>query len=151
LPVITTRSSNNFGPYQFPEKYIPVLILKALANQPLPIYGSGLNIRDWLYVGDNCTGIDAVYSRGTPGEIYNIGAGNERTNIDIAKIILSILHKPEGLITFIQDRAGHDFRYSISSEKVRKLGWKPAHSFDEAMARTVEWYVRNEGWWKPLL
>ena len=151
LPAITTRSSNNFGPYQFPEKLIPVLILKALANQPLPIYGTGLNIRDWLYVGDNCTGIDAVYSWGIPGEIYNIGAGNERTNIEIAKIILSILHKPDNQITFIQDRAGHDFRYSISSEKVRKLGWKPAHSFDEAIAGTVEWYVRNEWWWKPLL
>ena len=151
LPVITTRSSNNFGPYQYPEKLIPVLILKALSDQPLPIYGTGLNVRDWLYVGDNCTGIDAAYSRGIPGEIYNLGAGNERTNLEIAKIILSVLHKPEDLITFIQDRAGHDFRYSISSEKIRSLGWSPSHPFDEAMARTVEWYVKNSWWWKPLV
>ncbi|MGA2121576.1 MAG: dTDP-glucose 4,6-dehydratase [Methanoregula sp.] len=151
LPVITTRSSNNFGPYQYPEKLIPVLILKALSDQPLPIYGTGLNVRDWLYVGDNCTGIDAAYSRGIPGEIYNLGAGNERTNLEIAKIILSVLHKSEDLITFIQDRAGHDFRYSISSEKIRSLGWSPSHPFDEAMARTVEWYVKNSWWWKPLV
>jgi dTDP-glucose 4,6-dehydratase len=150
LPVITTRSSNNFGPNQYPEKLIPVLILRALADQPLPIYGTGLNIRDWLYVGDNCTGIDVAYSRGMVGEIYNIGAGNERTNLEIAKIILHMLHKPEDLIFFVPDRAGHDFRYSISSDKIRGLGWSPSHSFDEAIVRTVEWYVKNEWWWRPL-
>ena len=150
LPVITTRSSNNFGPFQYPEKLIPVLILKALSIQPLPIYGTGLNVRDWLYVADNCTGIDAVYSQGAPGEIYNIGAGNEKTNLEIAKIILGALNKNEDQISFIQDRAGHDFRYSIASEKIRSLGWRPSHSFDDAIRKTVEWYVQNEWWWKPL-
>ena len=151
LPVLTTRSSNNFGPYQYPEKLIPVLILKALSNQPLPIYGTGLNVRNLLYVEDNCTGIDAVYSQGKPGEIYNIGAGNERTNLEIAKIILHALNKNEDHITFVQDRAGHDFRYSIVSEKIRSLGWRPSYSFDDAIKKTIEWYVQNDGWWKPLV
>jgi len=151
LPVLTTRSSNNFGPNQYPEKLIPVLILKALSNQPLPIYGTGMNVRDWLYVDDNCTGIDAVYSQGTPGDIYNIGAGNEKTNLEIAKIILNALNKKEDQITFVQDRAGHDFRYSIVSEKIRNLGWHPSYSFDDAIKKTIEWYVQNESWWKPLV
>lgn len=150
LPVLTTRSSNNFGPYQYPEKLIPVLILKALSNQSLPIYGTGLNVRDWLYVDDNCMGIDAVYSQGTSGEIYNIGAGNEKTNLEIAKIILHILNKKEDRITFIRDRAGHDFRYSIASEKIRSLGWHPSYSFDDGIKKTIEWYVQNDWWWKPL-
>jgi len=151
LPVLTTRSSNNFGPYQYPEKLIPVLILKALSNQLLPIYGTGLNVRDWLYVEDNCTGIDAVYSQGVPGEIYNIGAGNEKTNIEIAKIILHLLNKKEDQITFVEDRVGHDFRYSIASEKIRSLGWCPSYFFDDAIKKTIEWYVQNEFWWKPLI
>jgi dTDP-glucose 4,6-dehydratase len=151
LPVLTTRSSNNFGPYQYPEKLIPVPILKAIANQPLPLYGTGLNVRDWLYVEDNCTGIDAVYSLGKPGEIYNIGAGNEKTNLEIAKLILHILHKKEDQITFVKDRAGHDFRYSIASEKIRRLGWCPLHSFDDAIIKTIQWYVQNEWWWKSLI
>jgi dTDP-glucose 4,6-dehydratase len=151
LPVLTTRSSNNFGPYQYPEKLIPVLIVKALANKPLPIYGTGLNIRDWLYVDDNCSGIDAVYAKGTQGETYNIGAGNEKTNLEIAKIILRLLNKKEDLIAFVGERAGHDFRYSIASEKLRKLGWRPALSFDDAIKKTVEWYVQNDWWWKPLV
>lgn len=151
LPVITTRSSNNFGPYQYPEKLIPVLILKALSNQPLPIYGSGLNIRDWLHVDDNCSGIDLVFTKGSPGSVYNIGGGNEKTNLEIAKIILRTLNLKEDLITFVPDRAGHDFRYSISTDKIRSLGWSPEHSFDEAIKKTIEWYVSNDWWWKPLL
>ncbi|MGA9204182.1 dTDP-glucose 4,6-dehydratase [Methanoregula sp.] len=151
LPVITTRSSNNFGPYQFPEKLIPVLILKALSRQPLPLYGTGLNVRDWLYVDDNCTGIETAYEKGSPGGIYNIGAGNEKTNLEIAKIVLKTLTMDEDLITFVPDRAGHDFRYSIATEKIRKLGWAPSYSFEESMDRTVEWYKQNEWWWKPLL
>ena len=151
LPVLTTRSSNNFGPYQYPEKLIPVLILKALANLPLPIYGTGLNIRDWLYVDDNCSAIDTVYTKGIPGEVYNIGAGNEKTNLEIAKIILLQLKKNENLIMFVKDRVGHDFRYSVASEKIRSLGWRPAQPFDVAIKKTVEWYVQNEWWWKPLV
>ena len=151
LPILITRSSNNFGPFQYPEKLIPVLILKALSNQPLPIYGTGLNVRDWLYVEDNCTAIDTVYSKGIPGEIYNIGAGNEKTNLEIAKTILHALNKREDQITFVKDRAGHDFRYSIASDKIRNLGWHPMYSFDEGMKKTIEWYVRNERWWKLLV
>lgn len=151
LPVLTTRSSNNFGPYQFPEKLIPVLIVKALADQQLPIYGSGQNVRDWLYVDDNCTGIDTVYSRGKIGDVYNIGAGNEKTNLEIAKTVLHLLNKSEDLISFVQDRPGHDFRYSIATEKIRNLGWSPSHSFEEGMKKTIDWYLANPGWWKPLL
>jgi dTDP-glucose 4,6-dehydratase len=151
LPVITTRSSNNFGPYQFPEKLIPVLVLKALSRQPLPLYGTGLNVRDWLYVDDNCTAIDTVYAKGNPGEIYNIGAGNERTNLEIAKIILHSLGMNNDLIMFVGDRAGHDFRYSIATKKIRRLGWSPSYSFDYAIKKTIDWYVNNEWWWKPIL
>jgi dTDP-glucose 4,6-dehydratase len=151
LPVITTRSSNNFGPYQYPEKLIPVLILKALSRQPLPLYGTGLNVRDWLHVDDNCTGIDTAYAKGSPGQIYNIGAGNEKTNLEIARIILHSLNMNEDLITFVADRAGHDFRYSIATEKIRELGWQPSHSFDESIKMTIDWYLKNEWWWKPLL
>jgi len=151
LPVLITRSSNNFGPYQFPEKLIPVLIVKALADQPLPIYGSGLNVRDWLYVDDNCTGIEAVWSRGKTGEVYNIGAGNEKTNLEIARTVLRLLNKSEDLITFVKDRPGHDFRYSIATEKIQALGWTPAHSFEEGIRTTIDWYLANPSWWKPLL
>lgn len=148
LPVLITRSSNNFGPFQFPEKLIPVLILKAISDQPLPIYGTGKNVRDWLYADDNCTGIDTVYSLGEPGEVYNIGAGNEKTNIEIARTVLSILNKSEDLITFVQDRPGHDFRYSIATEKIRRLGWAPSHTFEEGMRKTIDWYLAHTGWWK---
>lgn len=151
LPILITRSSNNFGPFQYPEKLIPVLILKALAGQPLPIYGTGLNIRDWLYVDDNCTGIHTVFSRGKSGEVYNIGAGNEKTNLEIARAVLRLLDRSEDLISFIKDRPGHDFRYSIATEKIRALGWAPSHTFEEGMKKTVEWYVGHPDWWKPLL
>lgn len=151
LPVIVTRSSNNFGPFQYPEKLIPVLIVKALADQKLPIYGTGLNVRDWLYVEDNCTGIETVYRKGKVGEDYNIGAGNEKTNLEIVRTVLALLHKSEDLISFVPDRPGHDFRYSIATEKIRKLGWKPKHTFEDGMQKTIEWYVANEMWWKPLI
>jgi dTDP-glucose 4,6-dehydratase len=151
LPVLITRSSNNFGPYQYPEKLIPVLILKAISSQSLPIYGAGLNVRDWLYVEDNCTGIDTVFSQGTPGEIYNIGGGNEKTNLEIAKLILKKLHKNEDLISFIQDRAGHDFRYSVATDKIKNLGWHASYSFEEALEKTIAWYLSNSWWWKPLI
>lgn len=151
LPVLITRSSNNFGPYQYPEKLIPVLILNALAGRKLPIYGSGENVRDWLYVGDNCRGIETVARKGRPGEAYNIGAGNELANITIAEEVLRILKKSRDLISFVADRPGHDFRYSVDTAKVRKLGWEPSVPFAEALESTVRWYVGNPGWWKPLV
>jgi len=151
LPILITRSSNNFGPYQYPEKLIPVLILKALSDQPLPLYGNGLNIRDWLYVEDNCSGIDSVFTKGKIGDIYNIGADNEMTNLEIARLILHNLGKSEKLIQFVADRPGHDFRYSINTEKILNLGWKPMYSFESALERTVHWYCSNTQWWKPLI
>lgn len=144
LPILITRSSNNFGPYQYPEKLIPVLILNALHDKPLPIYGDGLNVRDWIYVLDNCEAIDFVFNYGMTGEIYNIGAGNERTNIEIANMILHELHKPESLIKFVEDRPGHDRRYSLNCEKIKKLGWKPKYQFDDALRDTIIWYKENE-------
>jgi dTDP-glucose 4,6-dehydratase len=150
LQTLVTRSSNNFGPYQFPEKLIPVLILKALSDQALPIYGSGSNIRDWLYVDDNCSAIDMVYSKGKPGETYNIGAGNELPNIEIARRILKIVGKKRDLITHVKDRPGHDFRYSINPAKIRELGWEPAFSFSQALEITVKWYIDNSWWWKSI-
>jgi dTDP-glucose 4,6-dehydratase len=151
LPVLVTRSSNNFGPYQFPEKLIPLMILKAMKDEPLPVYGTGMNVRDWLYVGDNCAGIDTVFRKGTLGEVYNIGGGNEKPNVEVVKLILRQLGKPESLITFVKDRPGHDLRYSLNSDKARALGWRPSHTFEDAMKKTISWYVDNEWWWRPLL
>ena len=151
MPVLLTRSSNNFGPYQFPEKLIPLMILKALNNEKLPVYGTGLNVRDWIYVEDNCSGIDTVFAKGKMGEAYNIGGGNEMANIDVVKMILKQLHKPEALITYVKDRPGHDLRYSLNSNKTNALGWKPAYDFEAAMKKTVQWYQDNEWWWRPLL
>lgn len=150
LSVIITRSSNNFGPYQYPEKLIPLMIANALEEKPLPIYGDGKNIRDWLFVEDNCEAIDFILHQGKEGEIYNIGANNEVKNIKLVKEVLKILGKPETLITFVPDRPGHDYRYSIDSTKIRKLGWKPRHQLEEALEKTVKWYQENEWWWKPL-
>ena len=150
LPVLITRSSNNFGPFQFPEKLIPVLIIKALHNEPLPIYGDGLNVRDWIYVMDNCRAIDVVFRKGEVGGIYNIGADNERTNLEIAKLVLEELGKPESLIEFVEDRPGHDFRYSLNTERIHGLGWAPACGFERAMRETIKWYREHEGWWKIL-
>lgn len=151
LNISITRCTNNFGPYQLPEKLIPKTIIRALRDYPIPIYGSGGNIRDWIYVQDHCAAIEAVLSGGKPGEVYNISTGNEISNIDIAKNILSLLKKPESLITFVEDRPGHDLRYSLDSMKTRsELGWKPKFSFAEAFESTVKWYIENENWWGPL-
>lgn len=150
LPVIITRSSNNFGPYQYPEKVIPLFITNALEDKPLPVYGDGKNIRDWIYVKDNCTAIDFISQKGTPGEIYNIAAKNERENLDIVDRILQLLKKPKELIRFVQDRPGHDRRYSLDVTKMTALGWVSATPFEEALADTVQWYQKNEWWWRPL-
>ncbi|MBI5347242.1 MAG: dTDP-glucose 4,6-dehydratase [Candidatus Aenigmarchaeota archaeon] len=151
LPVVITRSSNNFGPRQFPEKIIPLFITNALNNRSLPVYGDGMNVRDWLYVIDNCEAIEMVMHKGKPGEAYNIGGGNEMPNIEITKLILSRLNKPESLITFVKDRPGHDKRYSLDFSKIKKLGWQPRFSFEDAMKQTVDWYVDNRWWWEPLV
>ena len=151
LPVLITRSSNNFGPYQYPEKLIPVLILKAMHNEPLPIYGDGRNVRDWIYVEDNCEAIDFVFQKGKTGETYNIASGNEKTNIEIANLILRALNKSESLIRFVEDRRGHDFRYSLDCEKINELGWSPKYNFEEALKETIRWYVDNVRWWSSLI
>jgi dTDP-glucose 4,6-dehydratase len=151
LPVIIARSSNNFGPYQYPEKIIPLFITNALEDKPLPLYGDGMNVRDWLYVIDNCEGIDLILHRGREGEIYNIGGGNELRNIDLTRMVLKILGKPESLIQPVKDRPGHDRRYSLDSSKIeRELGWTPNFNFERALEETVEWYVDNHWWWKKL-
>jgi len=150
LPVMITRSSNNYGPYQYPEKLIPLFVTNALEDRPLPLYGDGLNVRDWLYVLDNCRAIDLILHKGEIGEIYNVGADNERTNIEITKAVLKILGKSEGLIKKVKDRLGHDRRYSLNTSKIRKLGWKPEYNFEEALRKTVDWYRDNESWWKRL-
>ncbi|HHY00012.1 MAG TPA: dTDP-glucose 4,6-dehydratase [Methanothermobacter sp.] len=142
-PVITTRSSNNFGPRQYPEKLIPLFIINAMQDKPLPVYGDGKNVRDWIYVMDNCKGIEVALLKGELGEVYNIGGGNERNNLEITKLILELLRKPESLITFVEDRLGHDRRYSLDSAKIMKLGWKPETTFEDAMQETVEWYQKN--------
>jgi dTDP-glucose 4,6-dehydratase len=150
LPVVITRSSNNFGPYQFPEKIIPLFITNALEDRPLPLYGDGRNVRDWLYVLDNCAGIDRVLRQGADGEIYNIGGGNEVENVALTREVLRFLGKPENLITPVADRPGHDRRYALDSGKLQALGWKPSASFETALAVTVEWYRAHESWWRPL-
>lgn len=151
LPVLLTRSSNNFGPYQYTEKLIPLMILKAMKGESLPVYGTGMNVRDWIYVEDNCAGIDTVFRKGSLGEVYNIGGGNEKPNLDVVRLILRQLGRPESLVTFVKDRPGHDLRYSLNSDKIRALGWKPSYTFEEAMKKTIDWYVGNEWWWKPLM
>ncbi len=151
LPVVITRSSNNYGPYQFPEKLIPVMIIKAMTGEKLPVYGTGENVRDWLHVMDNCKGIDMVFNTGKVGEAYNIGANEEYTNLEVVKNILRALNKPESLIEFVPDRLGHDLRYSLEIKKIRALGWKPKIKFELGLAQTVKWYVDNEWWWKPLI
>jgi dTDP-glucose 4,6-dehydratase len=149
--IVTVRCTNNFGPYQFPEKLIPKSIVRTLLNLPIPIYGKGLNIRDWIYVQDFCEALDLVLAKGKSGEIYNISASNELSNIDLVKMILKLMNKSENPIEFVEDRPGHDVRYSLDSSKIRReLGWKPRHTFPEALKVTVDWYVNNESWWKPL-
>jgi dTDP-glucose 4,6-dehydratase len=152
LPVLVTRCSNNYGPYQFPEKLIPLVIANAMYNKSLPIYGDGMNVRDWLHVRDHCSAIDAVLHRGTLGEVYNIGGNNEKANIEIVKLILRHLGKPESLITYVKDRPGHDRRYAIDSSRIQnELGWTPSYTFERGIAETVDWYVRNEQWWKRIV
>ena len=150
LPVIITRASNNFGPYQFPEKLIPLFVTNAIEDKKLPVYGDGKNIRDWLYVEDHCGAIQYIIENGEVGEIYNIGGGNELTNIEITDLILKETNKPDTLKKFVQDRLGHDRRYSLNCEKLANLGWTPKHDFPKAMKFTVDWYKKNDEWWKPL-
>jgi dTDP-glucose 4,6-dehydratase len=150
LPTIITRSSNNYGPYQYPEKLIPLFITNAMEDQPLPLYGDGKNVRDWLYVLDNCEAIDVVLHKGKAGEVYNIGGGNEMENIRITELILKFLDKPKSLIKPVTDRLGHDRRYSVDIGKMQKLGWQPRHDFEEALQETVQWYQKNESWWRHI-
>ncbi len=151
LPVIITRCSNNLGPFQFPEKLIPLAITNALENKPIPVYGDGLNVRDWIYVEDHCRALDLVSQKGEPGEIYNIGATNEKTNLELMHALLGIMGKPQSLITFVADRPGHDRRYALDASKItRELGWKPSCSFEEALTTTVNWYVNHEPWWRKI-
>ena len=151
LPVNITRCSNNYGPYQFPEKLIPLMISNALENKPLPVYGDGMNIRDWLHVYDHCTAIDLVLHKGKIGEIYNIGGNNEKANIEIVKLILKNLRKDESLIKYVKDRLGHDRRYAIDSSKIQEeLGWKPHYTFETGITETIEWYLNNREWWKRI-
>ena len=150
VPVIITRASNNFGPYQYPEKLIPLFITNALDDQPLPLYGDGLNVRDWLAVEDHCEAIDLVLRRGQVGEIYNVGGGNERNNLEITYAILRVLNKPDRLIRKVADRPGHDRRYALSAEKLAGLGFRPRRQFDDALRETIEWYRTHESWWRPI-
>jgi len=150
LPVLVTRSSNNFGPYQFPEKVIPLFVTNLLDGKKVPLYGDGLNVRDWCFVEDNCAGVDLVLRAGTVGEIYNIGAGNEVPNRFLTDSILEILGHDESMIDYVEDRLGHDRRYSIDISKVRALGWTPRREFREALEATVAWYRDNRSWWEPL-
>lgn len=151
LPVIITRCSNNYGPRQFPEKLIPTIILRALHDEPIPIYGDGSNVRDWLHVTDHCTAIDFALRVGKVGEVYNIGGHNERTNLDIVRMILQVLNKPESLITFTSDRPGHDKRYAIDpSKSERELGWRPQIELEQGLRQTVAWYVSNQAWWERV-
>ncbi len=152
LPVTISRCSNNYGPYHFPEKLIPLMISRALADESLPVYGSGENVRDWLYVKDHCSAIDLVMRKGRNGEVYNIGGHNEHTNLQVVKTILKELGKPETLITYVKDRPGHDMRYAIDPTKIRsELGWQPETSFDDGIKQTIRWYLNNRTWWEHIL
>lgn len=152
LPVNITRCSNNYGSYHFPEKLIPLMIINALNDRPLPVYGDGLNVRDWLHVEDHCSAIDLVLHKGRNGEVYNIGGNNERTNIEVVKAILRYLNKPESLITFVDDRLGHDRRYAIDATKIREeLGWQPKYTFEEGLKKTIDWYLENRSWWENIV
>jgi dTDP-glucose 4,6-dehydratase len=150
VPVIVTRASNNYGPNQFPEKVIPLFITNAMDDRPLPLYGDGLNVRDWLHVTDHCRALDLLIERGEPGEVYNIGGGNEVRNVDLTKQILRLVGRSEGLIQPVADRPGHDRRYALDTTKLRTLGWTPATNFDDGLAATVEWYRTHESWWRPI-
>ncbi len=152
LPVMVTRCSNNYGPFQFPEKLIPLMIINALNNKRLPVYGDGLYVRDWIFVHDHNKAINLVFEKGKTGEVYNIGASNEMPNLEIIKLILDYLDKPEDLIEYVKDRPGHDRRYAIDSSKIKKeLDWKPDYLFQEAIKQTIDWYVKNKDWWERII
>ncbi|MFW6245106.1 MAG: dTDP-glucose 4,6-dehydratase [Fibrobacterota bacterium] len=152
FPAVITRCSNNYGPFQYPEKLIPLMITNALNDKPLPVYGDGMNVRDWLYVCDHCKAVETVLFNGKPGEVYNIGGNNEKHNIDIVKIILSELGKPESLITYVEDRLGHDRRYAIDASKIKQeLGWSPSVTFEVGIKKTIDWYLSNKWWWEKLI
>ncbi len=152
LPITISRCSNNYGPYHFPEKLIPLMIANALADKPLPVYGEGLNVRDWLYVEDHCKAIDLIIHKGKVGEVYNIGGHNEMKNIDIVKLICKYLGKPESLITYVTDRKGHDMRYAIDPTKIHtELGWLPETMFADGIVKTIEWYLNNKEWWETII
>jgi dTDP-glucose 4,6-dehydratase len=150
LPVIVTRCTNNFGPYQYPEKLIPLFVTNLIDGQKVPVYGTGKNIRDWIHVNDHCRAVDLLLDKGNSGEIYNIGGENEKTNLEITEKILALLKKDDSMIEYVEDRPGHDFRYSLNCSKLRALGWKPSQSFEEGLIDTVRWYIQNEWWWRPL-
>jgi dTDP-glucose 4,6-dehydratase len=151
VPAIVTRCTNNLGPYQFPEKLIPLVITNALEDKPVPVYGDGLNIRDWIFVVDHCRALDVVIQKGKPGEIYNIGSGNEKTNLELIHKLLELLNKPQSLIQFVTDRPAHDRRYALDCARITaELGWKPAYSFEEALSATIDWYLKNESWWQSI-
>ncbi len=152
LPVTISRCSNNYGPYHFPEKLIPLTIINALHDKSLPVYGEGINVRDWLYVEDHCRAIDLIVRKGTVGEVYNVGGHNEMRNIDIVKLICKALDKPESLITYVTDRKGHDMRYAIDPTKIHnELGWLPETKFEDGLKKTIQWYLDNEDWWQPII
>jgi len=150
LPVIVTRSSNNFGPYQHPEKFIPLFITNAIEGKDLPLYGDGKQVRNWIYVEDNCAALETVFRKGKPGEVYNIGGNVEEPNILVAKTIIKQLKKPASIMKFVKDRLAHDRRYALSSAKIKKLGWTPKHTFTEALKLTINWYAENKNWWSAL-
>ncbi|KKK38936.1 spore coat protein [Mesobacillus campisalis] len=151
LPVNILRCSNNYGPYQFPEKLIPLTIAKAMNGKKVPVYGDGRNVRDWLHVRDHCAAIDLVLHKGMTGEVYNVGGHNERTNLEVVKLIIQSLDKPEDLIEFVSDRPGHDRRYGIDASKLEGLGWKPEYNFETGLKQTIQWYSANKWWWEPLV
>lgn len=152
LPTTISRCSNNYGPYHFPEKLIPLMIVKALANEKMPVYGSGENVRDWLYVKDHCKAIDMIIRKGKIGEVYNVGGNNEKTNIEVVKLILDELGKSKDLITYVEDRKGHDQRYAIDPSKIKRdLGWFPETKFEDGIKNTIKWYLENKGWWQRII
>ena len=152
FPGVVTRCSNNYGPYQFPEKLIPLLIANAVNDKPIPVYGDGSNVRDWLYVEDHCSALDVVLHKGTVGGVYNIGGHNEWKNIDIVKLVLKEIGKPESLITYVKDRPGHDKRYAIDAAKIKnELGWVPAYQFENGIKKTIQWYLQNKQWWERII
>ena len=152
LPVNITRCSNNYGPYQFPEKLIPLMISKSLSDEALPVYGDGSNIRDWIHVQDHCDALKCVLETGVSGRVYNIGGNNERSNLEVVRNILDAVEKPHSLISFVEDRLGHDWRYAIDNTRITtELGWSPKYTFKQGLESTIEWYLNNRSWWHPLL